>query len=173
MNENRQNLRNIVTAGIFAALICIITYFIKLPLPQLSRGAYINLGDTAIYIIAALINPVYAMFAAGIGSGLADLLYGGGVYIPATVIIKGLMGYVSAMIMRGGKFPHYIIACITGGVIMVLGYGLFETMLYGLETALASSIFNLIQLVGGVLIALPCYFIIRRINISAGQSQNI
>ncbi len=173
MSEKRQELRNIVAAGIFAALICIVTYFVKFPLPQISRGAYINLGDTMIYIVAALINPVYAMLAAGIGSGLADLLYGGGIYIPATVIIKGVMGYVCAKIMNRGQFPAYIIACVTGGIIMVLGYGLFETALYGLKAALASSIFNLIQLAGGVIIALPCYFILPRINKSAGKSQNI
>ena len=68
MDEKRNTLRQIVLAGIFAALVFVITFFVKIPVPQISRGAYINLGDTAIYIVASLINPVYAMFAAGFGS---------------------------------------------------------------------------------------------------------
>lgn len=153
-----------VLAGIFAALIFVITYFIKIPLPAVTRGAYINLGDTAIYIVASLINPLYAMFAAGIGSAMADVAYGGGIYIPATLVIKGLMGWVAAIIARQGKFGAYIISCVVAGIIMVAGYGLFETAVFGLKTALASSVYNLIQLAGGVIAALPFYVAIQRIK---------
>jgi len=163
-------LRNIVAAGIFAALICIVTFFIKIPLGQISGGAYINLGDLVIYIVAALINPLYAFLAAGVGSALADVMYGGGIYIPATFLIKGLMGLVCSMIAKNGRFVSYIIACVTGGVIMVLGYGLFETFLFGFKAALASGAFNLIQFAGGVLLAVPCYFVVNTIKKSIAFS---
>jgi len=164
LEEKRKNLRQIVLAGIFAALIFVVTYFIKFPLPAISRGAYINLGDTMIYIVASLINPLYALFAAGFGSMLADVAYGGGIYIPATLVIKGMMGFVAATIMKRGTFGAYIVACVSAGLIMVIGYGLFETVLYGFEAAIASSVFNLIQFVGGLLAAMPFYVVLNRIN---------
>ena len=168
MEEKRTTLRQIVLAGIFAALVFVITFFVKIPVPQISRGAYINLGDTAIYIIASLINPLYAMFAAGFGSMLADVAYGGGIYIPATLIIKGLMGFVAAYIAKRGSFGAYAVSCIAAGAIMVVGYGIFETFLLGgIVPALASSVFNLIQFAGGVILALPFYTVLPRIRKAA------
>ncbi|MEX1308374.1 MAG: ECF transporter S component [Eubacteriales bacterium] len=165
MEENRKALKQIVLAGIFAALVFVVTYFVKIPVPQISRGAYINLGDTAIYIIASLINPLYAMFAAGFGSMLADIAYGGGIYIPATLVIKGLMGLVAAKIAKRGQFGAYVVACLVAGAIMVVGYGAFETFLLGgIKPALASSVFNLIQFAGGVILALPFYAVLPRIK---------
>lgn len=181
MEEQRNILRQVVLAGIFAALVFVITYFVKIPVPQVSRGAYINLGDTAIYIVASLINPVFAMFAAGFGSALADVAYGGGIYIPATLFIKGLMGFAAATIARKGKFGAYILSCVVGGLIMLLGYGIFEigfftllrmrsgidfsnAFVFGLSSALGSSLFNLIQFAGGVALALPFYTVLPRIK---------
>ena len=164
MEENRKTLRQLVLAGIFAALVFVVTFFIKIPVPQISRGAYINLGDTVIYIVAALINPIYAMFAAGFGSMLADVAYGGGIYIPATLIIKGLMGLVAAKIAKNGSFKSFVIACLVGGAIMVIGYGLFEAAVFGIAVAIASAPFNLIQFAGGVILAMPFYAVLPRIR---------
>ncbi len=164
MDEKRNTLRQIVLAGIFAALVFVITFFVKIPVPQISRGAYINLGDTAIYIVASLINPVYAMFAAGFGSALADVAYGGGIYIPATLVIKGLMGFVAAHIAKHGNFAVYIISCLAAGLIMVVGYGLFEAAAFGIAVAIASVTYNLLQFAGGVILALPFYAVLPRIK---------
>lgn len=52
------------------------------------------------------------------------------------------------------KFSGYkrILALLVGGLIMPVGYGIYETILYGFPTAIASMPFNLIQYAGGIII---------------------
>ena len=70
-----------------AALTCIATMIIKIPSPL--KG-YLNLGDCVVLLSGWLLSPLYGFLAAGLGSGLADLISGYGVYVPATFIIKGV-----------------------------------------------------------------------------------
>ena len=74
----------IVITALFAALICVSTMIVQIPIP--ATGGYANLGDGIILICACLLHPVYAVIAAGLGSVLADLLAGYVAYAPATLI---------------------------------------------------------------------------------------
>jgi uncharacterized membrane protein len=169
MKNNKEVLRNVITAGLFAAVICVVTVATGAFMPKMSNGGYVNLGDSIIYMTAALINPVYAMFAAGIGSGLADLFLGAGVYILPTTIIKGLMGLICAFIAKEGKFSRYIIACVVGGLIMLGGYFGFEAITVGVSVATANMLVNLIQFAGGILFALLLYKTLPRIRKSINK----
>ena len=80
--------QKIVIAAMLAALTCIATMIIKIPSPL--KG-YLNLGDCVVLLSGWLLSPLYGFLAAGLGSGLADLISGYGVYVPATFIIKGVM----------------------------------------------------------------------------------
>ena len=80
--------RKIVIASLMAALTCVATMVIHIPSP--TQG-YLNLGDCMVLCCGWMLNPFYGFCAAGIGSGLADLLSGYGLYAPATLLIKGLM----------------------------------------------------------------------------------
>ena len=74
------------------------------------------------------------------GSALADILIGSAIYAPATLVIQGAMALIATCIMkRSGKFTP-------------VGSFLYETVLYGAQTALVSVPMNLIQYVGGVVI---------------------
>ena len=85
--KNKKLLR-IVMAAMFAALVTGLTFFPKIPIPG---GGYVHLGDTMIYIAAAFLPMPYAMAAAAIGGGLADILSGYSVYAPFTIIVKALL----------------------------------------------------------------------------------
>ncbi len=164
MNERKFGLRDITITGICAALIFVVTFLIKIPVPMTVTGAYINLGDTIIYIVAFLINPVFAMLAAAIGSALADVLLGAGVYIVPTFIIKGMMGLFCAMINKNESFGRYLIACLVGGVIMVVGYSSFEAVAFGVSVAIANLPYNLIQFSGTIIIAVVFYKVLPRLK---------
>ena len=151
-------------AGICAALIFVVTFLIKIPVPISMSGAYINLGDTIIYIVAFLINPIFAMLAAGIGSAIADMMFGAGVYILPTLFIKGLMGLACAMICKDGSFKRFVLACVVGGIIMVVGYGAFEAIAFGLSVAIANLPYNLIQFTGGIIAAIAFYKVLPRLK---------
>lgn len=75
--------------GLMAALIAIMTAYI-FHIPVGTNGGYVHLGDALIYLSAALLPKPYAIFAAAIGGGIADLLTAP-MWTGATVIIKSLL----------------------------------------------------------------------------------
>lgn len=83
-----KNLIKIVMAAMFAALVTGLTFFPTIPIPG---GGYVHLGDAMIYLAASFLPMPYAMAAAAIGGGLADLLSGYATYAPFTVLVKALL----------------------------------------------------------------------------------
>ncbi|WP_051688941.1 ECF transporter S component [Butyrivibrio sp. AE2032] len=160
-NRSGSNLRIIAECGILAALVFIGT---ELRIP--TALGFINLGDGVILIASYFIGPA-AFFPAAIGSALGDLIAGYPVYIAPTFIIKGLMGLTAALIMKHAKGKSIrdillrILAGIAAELIMAGGYFAFETMMYGMEAALGSVVFNLIQGGVAILLAIPLTCMIR------------
>ena len=76
-------------AGLFAAMITVMTAYIC-HIPYGVNGGYIHFGDALIYLAAVFLPRPYALAAAAIGGGAADLLTAP-VWAPATVIIKMLI----------------------------------------------------------------------------------
>jgi uncharacterized membrane protein len=128
------------------------------PIPA-TKG-FINLGDAGVMITGLLLGPVIGGLAGGIGSALADILLGYAIYAPATLIIKGLEGFVIGIIANPRKnnrnlSKRDILAVIIGGFIMVTGYFLYELWLFGFPAALFEFILNgLIQFGLSAIIAL-------------------
>lgn len=79
----------ITFTGIMAALIAIMTAYL-FHIPVGANGGYIHFGDTLIYLSAVLLPRPYALAAAAIGGGVADLLTAP-MWAPATIIIKMLI----------------------------------------------------------------------------------
>ena len=82
-------LQSLVTAAILAAAITIMTAFL-FHVPIGATGGYVHFGDALIYLSAALLPAPYAVGAAVVGAGLADLLTAP-MWMPATVVIKSLV----------------------------------------------------------------------------------
>ena len=135
--------RKLVVSAVMAALIFVLTFFFQIKLTP--QGGYFNLGDTLIYFTAYVLGGLPAMLAAGIGSMLSDLLSGAAIYAPATLVIKAAMGIVAAIITFKPSFGRYLIACILGGAIMVVGYGLYDFFVFGLGAMIPDLLGNLFQ----------------------------
>lgn len=119
----------LVMTALFAALGCAATMVIKVPSPT---GGYMNLGDTVVLLGAYFLGPVYGAVAGGAGPALADLLGGYPVYVPATLVIKAVMGVIAGLLyrlLRRRGLPGVIACGIAGEVPMVLGYWLFDAIL--------------------------------------------
>ena len=156
----KTHTKTLVISGILAALIFVFTFLIRVPVN--STGAYMNIGDSVIYCAGMLVGAPWAAAASGIGSMLADILLGGGIYIPATLVIKALMGLVCALLMKNGGLPKFILACVLGGAVMTVGYGLFEWVMFGWAYAAGTLVFNLIQWAAGVAVAVALYYPVKR-----------
>ena len=161
MKKETNRFTLLTTAAIMMALICVMTMVIKIPTP--TKG-YVNLGDSFVLLSGWLLGPAYGFFAAGVGSALADLISGYPVYIPGTLVIKGLMAVAAALIpaaISRGKEKYFHITWIAGliiaEIIMILGYYLYEAFVIGLGfvPALAGVAGNAMQAIAG---ALGAYF---------------
>lgn len=171
-NKRRSYLVKIAVAGVMAALIFVATQ-IRIPIPT---GGYLNLGDVMINICSFVMGPLAAIPAA-LGSAIADLVAGYPVYIPATFVIKGLMGLIGGLFfsksiksyiksgehtvrdyMRSGKYIALsVVVFIVSELVMVGGYFAFEALpqIYGFAGALGAVPYNLIQGAAGVILSVP------------------
>ncbi len=156
----KNHTKTLVVSSILAALIFVFTFLIRFPVN--ANGAYMNIGDSVIYCAGMIVSAPWAAAAAGIGSMLADVLLGGGIYIPATLVIKALMGLVCALMMKKAGIVKFMIACVIGGAIMTVGYGVFEWALFGWTYAAGTLTFNLIQWAAGVAVAVALYYPVKR-----------
>ena len=123
-----------VMTALFVALGYVATTVLMIPSPT---GGYLNLGDTVVLLGAYLLGPVYGAIAAGLGPALADLLSGYGIYVPATLVIKSLMGLTAAFLYQKlGKRTWSLVVCgVAAEAIMVVGYCLYDGFLAGTITA--------------------------------------
>ena len=107
------------------------------------------------------------MSAGGIGSALADILFGYAVFAPGTFVIKALIAVIAAAILKalGSKTKAApIVASIAGEAWMVLGYFLYESIFLRYGLAAAGSIGgNAIQAVAGVVLASALYAVLSKV----------
>ena len=149
-----------VFAGLFAAIITVSTMMIRIPTP--TKG-YINLGDCFVNIAGWLLGPIYGGAAAGIGSSLSDLFAGYTVYVIPTFIIKGLMAVVAFAVFKvlRKKLPTLvgrIISAAAAEIVMIVGYAVYESLLYSsVTTALSGVAGNVFQAIGGVAFGVLLY----------------
>lgn len=125
--RKQEHLKNLMLAAIFAAMVYVLTSFLKIPTHQ----GYIHVGDGIIYLAAALLPWPYAMAAGAIGAGLSDYLSGYPMWILPTVIIKVLTvvaftNHRDTIINKRNMF-----AMIPAAVLCVGGYYLASAILYG------------------------------------------
>jgi len=223
--------RKLAEMAIFSALVAAATMVFSVYVPA-TRG-YFNVGEIMVYTSALLMGPVVGAFAGGVGSMIADIALGYTHYAPATLIIKGvegfIVGYLSRRMIRypetawrvfssaaavavallvwtvGANYytgevelslglptlnsvqvtfliplTFWIIvaalsllfillicyvtdpyigwtvgAVLAGGVVMVLGYFLYETYLFGLGAALVEVPVNVGQVTVGLIVSVP------------------
>lgn len=130
---NKLNSRTISINALAIALVCLSTMFLQFPIPL----GYAHLGNCFILISGVFFGPVTGLLAGGIGSALSDLLTGYAQWIIPTLIIKGIMGFVIGYIAnRTGLTVNMFkirtaAASIVGIIIMIVGYFIGGSILYG------------------------------------------
>lgn len=130
-----------VLTALMMALVCVATMVIAIPTPM--TGGFVNLGDCFVLLSAWVLGPVYGMAAGGIGSALADILLSYTHYAPGTLIIKGLMALVAALVFRAAKgaikkdYPARLLSAIPAELIMIAGYFGYAWLILGKSAAAA------------------------------------
>lgn len=125
--------------AIFTALSFVVTFWIQIPIP--ATGGYINIGDTIVMFTALLFGPIIGGIAGGVGPMLADIFSGAYIiYAPATVVIKGIEGFLIGLIANPKDHEVRIstadiVAVAIGGFLIPVGYFIYEAFILGLGVA--------------------------------------
>jgi uncharacterized membrane protein len=90
--------REMVTTALMAALIFVATFLIKIPNP--ATGGYSHMGDCMIFLAVVFLGRKNGSMAAGIGGALSDFLAGAPIWILPTFIIKYIMAFIMATIIK-------------------------------------------------------------------------
>ena len=130
-------VKYITMTGIMAALITLMTAYIC-HIPVGVNGGYVHFGDSLIYLAAVLLPTPYALAAAAIGGGLADLLTAP-MWTIATVIIKMLITIPFTNKSKKIITPRNVIATVLAYLISGLSYFLAEYILFGTWSVLLVS----------------------------------
>ena len=88
--------------------------------PIVATKGYFNLGDTLIFISAALFGPLFGMIAGGVGSALADVIGGYIHFAPWTLFIKGIEGWLAGFLIHLFKTKPWTIKGIFVSVLSFL-----------------------------------------------------
>lgn len=164
MKNTEITTRSLTFGALFCAMIYISTTFLVLPLP--SNMGYYHLGDTMVLLSGALLGPFFGPLSAALASSLSDVSLGYSIYTPATLIVKGLMSFWSAkMIKKESKLGKKIVFAIVALLTLVGGYFIYESILTSPQVAIASIIPNAIQGSIGILFFFIIYSVLPEINI--------
>lgn len=149
--KKKFQVKYLAITGIMAALITVMTAYIC-HIPVGVNGGYLHFGDALIYLAATLLPTPYALAAAAIGGGMADLLTAP-LWAPATIIIKILITIPftdkSAKIVT----VRNVIATILAYLISTFGYTVAEYILFGnMPAVLVSLAQNLVQSGGSAIV---------------------
>ena len=143
-NKRSDRTLRIVIAAMFAAMVAVMTAFVQIKTPT---GGYVHLGDSMIYLAASFLPLPYAVAAAAIGGGIADLL----VY-PETLIYTVIIKAVNAVFFsaKGEKLltRRNALMTIPSGLVTVVGYSiskLIRMLLAGdtLQSAIANALWKM------------------------------
>ena len=143
--------KQLAFTALFSAFCLLGTLVIVIPLPS---AGYFNTGDVFVLLAGWCLGPLYGSFAAAVGSALADIISGFAFYAPATFIIKGLDAFIAYVVWVFCKkvikkesldFLRRALSAVFAELFMVLGYVLFESILYGFGVAIVSVLGNFLQ----------------------------
>jgi uncharacterized membrane protein len=156
-------------AAIFGALATVVTMSFAIPIPATS--GYFNFGEAIVYTAALVFGPFVGGFTGG-SIAIADMLVPGAAqFAPGTLVIKGLEGLIVGFLNR--KLQKHTsslglsaaISVVIGGLEMVAGYFIYEQLFlgYSMSVALVEVPFNIVQMIVGLIVAVPIMYVILRV----------
>ena len=172
MEVNRvSSTKQMVVTALMTALVFLAGSVIKIP----TIGGFVHIGDCMVFLSVIVLGKNRGAIASALGMFLVDAMAGYYIWAPFTFIIKFIMAYITGLLIEKLdsesnnilKFKaKYIFAFIAGGIFMIIGYFIaggiiaaFFTghvgLIQGLIVASKDIIGNIIQVVTGIVLAIP------------------
>lgn len=147
-------IRKLVFASLFTAITCVATMLIQIPTPI---GGYVHAGDAFVVLGAMVLGGLWGSVAAGLGSALADIIFGFTVYASGTFVIKFIVAVTVSAVFRAlpikKMFLRAFIASLVAEACMVALYFIYESTILGFGIAAVAEIIpNALQGLFGALV---------------------
>lgn len=150
---NKLTLIQVIYASMFSAIVFVFTY-IGVQVPAFGAfGGLTHMGTLVMFIISIKYGKYYGALSGAIGMTLFDLLSPWAAWAPGTFVVRIIAGYVFGLIAeskegQGMSMTKNWLSLGLGGLVIVVGYFIFEALVLGSGFAALRSIpGNLLQLV--------------------------
>ena len=145
----QDKLKKTALTAMFAAMITVATAVLKVPV----ASGYVHLGDALVYLCASFLGAPYALIAAAIGAGLADVFGGYAMYAPASVIVKALTALLLVPNHKQSMLCSKRAAALTvpAGLVTVGGYFIAD-LIIAREYAIVDLPGNLVQALSNAIV---------------------
>ncbi|WP_087972825.1 ECF transporter S component [Oceanobacillus rekensis] len=167
--KSRQKTLDLITTSMLISLVFVATLFLNIRLPISANGGLVHLGTAMLFIASILFGPKKGALAGAIGMGLFDMFGGWVLWVPITILARGLQGYIVGKIAwlnghNGDSISLNLTATIVSIPFMSAVYYIGEGILYANWIApLASIPGDLLQNILGIIIALPICVALKKI----------
>lgn len=165
ISASRIQTKAITKTGLMAALICLATFFFKVP----SLHGYTHLGDGFIFIAVWLLGTKKGAAAGGIGAALSDMIGGYPAWIVPTFFIKVIMSVIMGTIAYKAfneKKAGFILGSVLGGLVQIALYTLVKIPLYDMAYALTGIPKLFIQTGAGIVVMIAVMAALEKANLT-------
>lgn len=177
----------IAAAAVFAALVFVASV-ISVPVPAAFGMTRIHLGNIFCLLSGLILGPVGGGLAAGVGSGLYDvIIYGEIASAPFTMVFKFLLAFVCGLVAysgnsRGESHKRNLLGALLGSVtymVLYLGKSFLEGLLLGsqlgtvLTALLTKFVTSGVNAVIAVAVALPLAVVLRAALQKSGMGEKL
>jgi uncharacterized membrane protein len=150
---NKLTLIQVIYASMFSAIIFVFTY-IGVQVPAFGAfGGLTHMGTLVMFIISIKYGKYYGALSGAVGMTLFDLLSPWAAWAPGTFVVRIIAGYVFGLVAeskegQGMSMTKNWLSLGLGGLVIVIGYLIFEALFLGSGLAALRSIpGNILQLV--------------------------
>ena len=129
--------KDLVLTALMTAIVFLATFVPHIPIPL----GYAHLGDAVIFLFALLAPRRSALFAACLGSALADFMSGFAIWIVPTLVIKLVLAEIVCRTARARSgMVRIALAFALASLWMAIAYTLAGAVLYDSFTAALASL---------------------------------
>ncbi|MDD5795223.1 MAG: ECF transporter S component [Clostridiales bacterium] len=162
MDNISNKTKDITKIGIFAALVYLATFFLKIP----SVNGYTHLGDAFIFLAVIIMGYKRGALAGAIGGALSDILGGYLIWVIPTFFIKSIMAIIMGIfIKKCSKLKYsWLVGAILGGLFQIVAYTIFSIIFFGLEAGIAAIPGFCIQTACGLIFVSIFYVLLLKTN---------
>ncbi|MDG2986494.1 ECF transporter S component [Latilactobacillus curvatus] len=158
------NKRQLPLLAMLTALTVALSLLIIIPIPA-TKG-FVTLCEVGIYTTAIMLRNPGGLTVGALSGLLIDLLSGYPEWCLFSLIIHGGQGFVVGHLTRNDSMrpKQLIIPLICGSIVMVAGYFLATSLLFGWAAGIASIFSNIVQNGLGIVVTIPLVTSLSRIR---------